>query len=100
MAFGMFFFYEVKENYDVTDDNSDQAHDPKECHKAKRRTHYKERANGSDQAIRNGCKNYERLDGVLELKDQRQEDHSYGNSHDHKKVFESFNLIFFFAADF
>ena len=65
---------EVEEHDDVADDDADQADDAEEGHEAERRAHDVEAEQRPDHAERDRREDDQRLDGVAELEDQRQED--------------------------
>ena len=63
-----------KQHDDVADDHADQTDDSKKRHKPEWLAHNGERNDGSDDSVRNRRKYDQRLDGMFELRQQRQID--------------------------
>jgi hypothetical protein len=70
-----------------------------ERHESEWRPHDIQGRQRADHAVGNRCKHQKGLDGVLELKHQRQKNSRDGDDHDEAEVFESVDLRFFFTPD-
>ena len=90
---------EIEEHDDVADDHADQAGDSEEGHEAEGRAHDGEREQRADHAIGGRGEDQQRLDGVVELQQQRGVDSEHGDEQHLGEVRETVLLLGLFAAD-
>src|ERR1041384_1625987 len=95
----MFFFDEVKQHDDVTDDYTDETHNPEKRHEAKRLTHDPQRRQRSNHAKRYRREHDDGLSRFLELNHQRHEDHHHRNREHDDQLLKALHLVLFLAAD-
>src|SRR5262249_31299449 len=99
LTLGVLLFDKVKEHDDVTDDYTDETHDPEKRHEAERLAHDPQRRQRAHHPKRNRRKHNEWLDRVLELKHQRHEDQQHRDHQYDHQIPKTLDLVFFFATD-
>ena len=73
--------------------------DPEERHEAERGVHHPQTEDRAHHAIGSGGEDQQRLDGVIELEEQRKVNAKHGNRQHQRKVAEAILLLVVLAAD-
>src|ERR1700757_1225291 len=88
-----------KEHNDVAHNYTDEADDPKECHKSKGLAHNGERKYCTDNAVRNGSKDDQGFEGILELCEECQVNAANANEQHRSEISKAADLLFLLACE-
>src|SRR5262245_5370497 len=99
LAFGVFFFDEIKQNDDMADNYADQANHAKETHEAEGGAHDPQCRERANSTIGHRGEHDERFDSVLELKGEGEENCDDGYSEHDNEIAEAVDLLLLFPAD-
>ena len=90
---------EVEQHDHVAHDHAHQARDAEEAHEPERRAHHPEPGHRAHEAVGNRAEDDERLDGVLELDCEGQEDERHADEQHHRHLTEAAVLLLVLARD-
>ncbi len=73
--------------------------DPEKRHEAERGLHHPQAEDRAHHAVRRGGEDQQRLDGIVELEQQRQVNAEHGDRQDQRQIAEAVLLLVVLAAD-